>query len=310
MNHSLVRPLFSGLLDIVGDIHGEADALQSLLGHLGYANDGRHPAGRRLVFLGDLTDRGPDSPAVVEFVKQLVDSDHAQCVLGNHDLNLLLNHRKHDNHWFFGEEWSLDRSGHRTPAVLADDGIRQTVVDLFKSLPLVLEREDVRVVHACWDDSLVNIARHSSDVLSLYQQYKDQIDADHVTRPELDKIDRGLNHQNRNPVKVLTSGKEQRVEEPFEASGKMRREKRVEWWKVYDGDPFCVFGHYSNYRGKENCSARAFCADFAVAKRWEERKERSFDGRYRGQLAAVRFPEQVVMYDNGDAERISGGESR
>ena len=112
-------------------------------------------------------------------------------MLGNHDLNILLNDRKHDNHWFFGEEWSLEGKGCPiTPAVLADDGIRKTVVEFFQTLPLALERDGVRVVHACWDDSMVEIARQSSDVLTLYRQHKDQIEADHKSRPKLDKIDR------------------------------------------------------------------------------------------------------------------------
>ena len=72
MSNSLVQPLFNGPLDVVGDIHGEVEALRSLLRHLGYAEDGTHPDNRRLVFVGDLTDRGPDSPAVVHIVKGLV----------------------------------------------------------------------------------------------------------------------------------------------------------------------------------------------------------------------------------------------
>ena len=59
MPYSLVHPLFAGPLDIVGDVHGEIDALQNLLNHLGYGEDGVHQGGRRLVFLGDLIDRGP-----------------------------------------------------------------------------------------------------------------------------------------------------------------------------------------------------------------------------------------------------------
>jgi len=307
MPESLIQPLFDGPIDIVGDIHGEINALRDLLGHLGYADDGSHAKGRRFIFLGDLTDRGPDSPAVVEVVRRLVEEGHAQCVLGNHDLNILLGDVKHDNHWFFGEEWSLDDSDEPTPAVLADDGTRQTVVEFFQTLPLVLERDDCRIVHACWDDSMVEIARQSSNLLSLYHQYKDQLDADHKSRPKLDNIDRGLEHQNRNPVKVLTSGKERRVEKPFEASGKMRYEERVRWWEKYDADePFCIFGHYSNYRGETSFSSRAVCADFAVAKRWQERKEPSFNDRFRGCLGAVRFPDNCVVFDNGDIEHFEG----
>ncbi len=287
----LVQPLFEDAIDIVGDIHGEIDALRELLGHLGYADDGSHPEGRRLVFLGDLTDRGPDSPAVVDIVQRFVEAGRAQCVLGNHDLNILLGDHKHDNHWIYGEEWPLDNSGEPTPAVLATDDIRQTVIEFFKTLPLVLERDDVRVVHACWDDSMVEIARQSSDVRTLYRQHKDQIDADHNARRELDEIDdelenqkrnsvKALEHQNKNPVKVLSSGKERRVEVPFEASGKLRYEERVRWWEEYAAKPLCVFGHYSQYRGGTSFASRAICADFAVAKRWQERKEPSFNGKF------------------------------
>ena len=123
---SLIQPLFDGPLDIVGDVHGEIDALGALLARLGYAEDGSHPQQRRLVFVGDLTDRGPDSPAVVEKVQGLVESGRAQCVLGNHDLNILLGHRKHGNHWFFGEPWALGESPEPIPAVLADDSIRSS----------------------------------------------------------------------------------------------------------------------------------------------------------------------------------------
>ncbi|TFG86728.1 MAG: hypothetical protein E4H19_04725, partial [Chromatiales bacterium] len=55
-------PLQSGALDIVGDVHGELDALHDLLARLGYDKDGSHPDHRHLVFVGDLGDRGPDSP--------------------------------------------------------------------------------------------------------------------------------------------------------------------------------------------------------------------------------------------------------
>ena len=100
----LIDNLFEGKLDVVGDIHGENDALQALLAHLGYAADGSHADGRRLVFVGDLIDRGHDSPAVVETVMSLVNAGRAQCVLGNHELNILRGDAKHENAWFFEPE--------------------------------------------------------------------------------------------------------------------------------------------------------------------------------------------------------------
>jgi len=303
MSNALVQSLFDGPIDIVGDLHGEIDSLRSLLRHLGYAADGTHPDKRRLVFVGDLTDRGPDSPAVIDLVQSLVDAGRAQAVLGNHDLNILLGDRKHDNHWFFGEDWSLDGAPEPTPAKLANASTRQRVLDFFQSLPLVLERTDLRVVHACWDDAMVEIVRDATDAVALYKAHAATIETRHAGS-NLDEIERGLEHQNLNPVKVLTSGKERRVETPFEASGKVRYEERVPWWEEYKAGPLCVFGHYSNYRGQASLWSPAICTDFAVAKRLQERKQSLFDGTFRGCLGAVRVPEQVVVYNNGELEHL------
>jgi protein phosphatase len=81
-----------GPFDIIGDVHGCCDELRLLLVQLGYAQvDGayRHPDGRRAVFLGDLVDRGPDSPAVLTIVMDMHAAGTALCVPGNHDVKLL-----------------------------------------------------------------------------------------------------------------------------------------------------------------------------------------------------------------------------
>ncbi|MEW1780449.1 polynucleotide kinase-phosphatase [Streptomyces sp. NPDC086777] len=74
----------TGPFDIVGDIHGCAGELESLLAKLGY-RDGVHPEGRTAVFVGDLVDRGPDSPGVLRRVMSMVGSGNALCVPGNHE---------------------------------------------------------------------------------------------------------------------------------------------------------------------------------------------------------------------------------
>ncbi|EGX58351.1 phosphatase [Streptomyces zinciresistens K42] len=74
----------TGPFDIVGDVHGCSAELESLLGALGYA-DGVHPDGRTAVFVGDLVDRGPDSPGVLRRVMSMVRSGNALCVPGNHE---------------------------------------------------------------------------------------------------------------------------------------------------------------------------------------------------------------------------------
>ncbi len=88
-----------GPFDIIGDVHGCLEELQELLARLGYtappeygAAGGtayRHPEGRRAVFVGDLVDRGPDSPGVLRLVMTMVEEGTAFCVPGNHDERLL-----------------------------------------------------------------------------------------------------------------------------------------------------------------------------------------------------------------------------
>ncbi len=87
----------------MGDIHGELSALQDLVRHLGYDEDGRHPQSRTLVFVGDFVDRGPDSPGVVSLVQRLVESGHASAIAGNHEINLLRHDPKDGAGWFFEE---------------------------------------------------------------------------------------------------------------------------------------------------------------------------------------------------------------
>ncbi|MFG2998756.1 polynucleotide kinase-phosphatase [Streptomyces sp. NPDC048340] len=77
----------TGPFDIIGDIHGCASELETLLGKLGY-EDGVHPEGRTAVFVGDLVDRGPDSPGVLRRVMGMVKSGNALCVPGNHENKL------------------------------------------------------------------------------------------------------------------------------------------------------------------------------------------------------------------------------
>jgi protein phosphatase len=85
-----------GPFDIVGDVHGCIDELLELLNALGYLvekHDGQYavrgPEGRKLIFLGDLVDRGPGTPEVLRLVSSLVPAGQAFCVPGNHDIKLV-----------------------------------------------------------------------------------------------------------------------------------------------------------------------------------------------------------------------------
>jgi protein phosphatase len=83
-----------GPFDIIGDVHGCFDELTELLALLGYTNNGSagawsHPEKRKLVFLGDLVDRGPKIPEVMRLVMDRVQAGAALCVPGNHDVKLM-----------------------------------------------------------------------------------------------------------------------------------------------------------------------------------------------------------------------------
>jgi polynucleotide kinase-phosphatase len=87
-----------GPFDIIGDVHGCRAELEALLVRLGWRLErddagrpagARHPARRTAVFLGDLVDRGPDTPGVLRLVMGMVAAGTALCVMGNHEQKLL-----------------------------------------------------------------------------------------------------------------------------------------------------------------------------------------------------------------------------
>jgi protein phosphatase len=87
-----------GPFDVIGDVHGCRSELETLLDRLGYSItrdvenrsfDAEHAQGRRVVFLGDLVDRGPNSPAVLRLVMGMLAAGHALCVQGNHENKLV-----------------------------------------------------------------------------------------------------------------------------------------------------------------------------------------------------------------------------
>jgi protein phosphatase len=83
-----------GPFDVLGDVHGCYDELAELLRTLGYqvAADGTsavHPGGRTAVFVGDLVDRGPATPAVLRLVMGMTAAGSALAVSGNHEVKLV-----------------------------------------------------------------------------------------------------------------------------------------------------------------------------------------------------------------------------
>ena len=114
----------TGPFDVIGDVHGCRSELEDLLRELGYAIvrdsdahavDAIHPSGRRVIFLGDLVDRGPDSPGVLRLAMGMVQAGHALAVPGNHENKLVRALRGRNVQVSHGLAETLTQLSHETP---------------------------------------------------------------------------------------------------------------------------------------------------------------------------------------------------
>ena len=145
------------MYDLIGDIHGHADALERLLGQLGYTRQKgiyRHPE-RQVIFLGDFIDRGPQIRETLEIVRPMVDSTAALSVMGNHELNALAFHTAHPDKpgEHLRPHHAKNSQQHAETMRQIPAGELASYLDWFRSLPLWLDLDGLRVVHACWDET-------------------------------------------------------------------------------------------------------------------------------------------------------------
>ncbi|GGO29648.1 polynucleotide kinase-phosphatase [Deinococcus humi] len=137
-----------GPFDFIGDVHGCLDELRDLLTKLGYAvRDDLSvipPEGRKAVFVGDLVDRGPDTPGVLRLVMGMVQNGTALCVPGNHDIKLVKALRGRKVSVTHGLDRSLEQLEAESPE------FRQQVTDFLEGLVshYVLDDGQVVVAHA------------------------------------------------------------------------------------------------------------------------------------------------------------------
>jgi hypothetical protein len=141
------------MFDFIGDVHGHADCLELLLQSLGYCEKHgfySHPS-RQAVFVGDLIDRGPKIARTLEIVKKMVDHRSALAILGNHELNAIAYRTRSTKHSGFLRPHSIKNTEqHSATLQQLTDSSLEDYVNWFRSLPLWLETDDFRVVHACW----------------------------------------------------------------------------------------------------------------------------------------------------------------
>ncbi len=153
--------------DLIGDIHGCGNTLIRLLEQMGYSKKNgiyQHPK-RKAVFVGDIIDRGPNIRLACHIVRDMVDAGHADIVMGNHEYNVVtylteappgVNQpylREHTRRNNFIVEQTLQQFANYQQEF-------REFLDWFISLPLFLDYEHFRVVHACWDQGMIDEYLH------------------------------------------------------------------------------------------------------------------------------------------------------
>lgn len=114
----------------IGDLQGCYTELTDLLDHIGFS------ASRdRLWLVGDLVNRGPDSLAVLQFLRSL--GDQATIVLGNHDLHLIMQSEGFGRH-----------SAEDTLTPILDSSERDPLLSWLRGLPLFHVEGEYAMVHA------------------------------------------------------------------------------------------------------------------------------------------------------------------
>ncbi|MEQ1860623.1 MAG: metallophosphoesterase [Chthoniobacteraceae bacterium] len=204
--------------DLIGDIHGQADALRGLLAQLGYREERgafRHPE-RTAIFVGDFIDRGPRIRETLRIVRAMVDAGSALAVMGNHEYDAVCLHTENGSGGWVMERSAAKMSYHRSTL---DDfyGIEaewREWLGWMKALPLALDLGGLRVAHAMWSDAAVaGLPRTIDD---------DWLRASRV---------RGTNESA--AARALLKGREVELPEGctfIDKAGNAHGEVRVRWW--------------------------------------------------------------------------------
>ena len=209
-------------LTVVPDIHADLDRLHASL-------EAAH--GSNVAFLGDFIDAGtavdaPDDASVLRKVRSMVENEGALAVMGNHELNAILFHRRdkkgaplraHNSKNVSQHASFLDNIGLATPTAIE-------WTEWFLNLPLWIELDGLRMVHAFWDQASIDVIRE--------RRPDGRLRAEDLEEVALKQTDFAK------AVEALTSGPEVLLPDEYwfyDNKGNRRREVRLAWWKPQDG---------------------------------------------------------------------------
>ena len=210
--------------DLIGDIHGQDGELVALLDVLGYGvkfGVYEHPS-RKVIFLGDWIDRGAGQREVLAIARGMIDAGTALAVMGNHEYNAIAyatpaqgggylrphNEKNTGQHQAFLDAFESDPSGW-------EDTVRW-----FAGLPMWLDLEGLRVIHACWDEVMMQrvlAAQGGSNLLGTELLHSSSQEGT-------------WQHQ---AIETLLKGKEVLLPEGSsfaDKDGNRRQRIRVRWW--------------------------------------------------------------------------------
>lgn len=269
--------------DIIGDVHGHARDLERLLRQMGYRKRAGswRCSGRKLLFLGDYVNRGPEISEAVDLVRSLVESEVAVALLGNHDFNLV----QVVCGRLSGEEGATEsklvkQASDSLVALGASSARLEAVVAWLMTLPVVWEDEGFRAVHACWDEKAVACLLRTGGVIL---QEADFVPGNKGARarsvtillngPEL-KLPRVAALSRRNSrVRTkwwLPSARSWREaaypEEPDLPGSPLPLRARKAFRPYGPEQPPLFFGHYGFPKPAKPVLPNAACLDFAVAR--------------------------------------------
>jgi hypothetical protein len=210
--------------DVIGDVHGHADRLRTLLASMGYTE--RHGvwshADRTAVFLGDLIDRGPGQLETLRLVRAMVGTGSAQVVLGNHEFNAVAYATRDPERSDYCRAHN-DKHHSQHEAFLADvafgSPLHRSIIDWFTTIPLWLDLGGLRVVHACWsDDHIEHLASVAGPDNTLTERMV--IDATTAGTPTHDAVETVLKGPEVDLDGVRYADKD----------GHVRQSARLRWW--------------------------------------------------------------------------------
>ena len=211
------------MYDIIGDIHGHANALKKLLEKLGYQKSRgayRHPD-RKALFVGDYIDRGPEVWETLELVRHMSDAGQAIALMGNHELNAILFNEPDGEGGYLRPHSEKNRKQHS--ATLRDfKGKKEeylSYISWFKSLPIFYETDSFRAIHACWDDTMIDELRDYAAGNSLQPESFSDAGDSNTRLYEL--------------LETLLKGREVALPKGLsfrDKDGHRRKEVRIKWW--------------------------------------------------------------------------------